>query len=116
MTWLLAIARSRAIDALRHDQRFAHEELPEDDEAPCASTALPPQDLLAATRGAEALQEALSALDARARQLVALAFFRGLTHDEIAAQEVLPLGTVKSVIRRALIELRQKLEAVDACR
>jgi RNA polymerase sigma-70 factor (ECF subfamily) len=109
LAWLLAMTRSRAIDALRHDQRFRHDELPDDDTADAATAAPPPQDLLAATRGATQLHAALAQLDARARQLVTLAFFRGLTHEEIAEQEGLPLGSVKSVIRRALQLLRQRL-------
>ncbi len=117
LTWLLAMARSRAIDALRRDQRFRHEELPDDDDEAAASQGTPPpQDLLDATRQAGRLHEALAALDARARQLVALAFFRGLTHEEIAEQQELPLGTVKSLIRRSLLQLRGALEAGDACR
>ena len=112
MTWLLSMARSRAIDAVRRDQRFAHDELPDDD-APLAgaSAAVPSQDLLDATRGAARVQAALAGLDPRARQLVSLAFFRGLTHEEIAAQEGVPLGSVKSIIRRALQQLRRTLEA-----
>jgi RNA polymerase sigma-70 factor (ECF subfamily) len=113
MTWLLAMARSRAIDALRRDQRFRHDELPDDDVADGAECAPPPQDLLAATRDHAAVHAALAALDARSRQLVALAFFRGLTHEEIALQQALPLGTVKSLIRRALQQLRRALEARD---
>lgn len=123
LTWLLAIARSRAIDLLRREQRFRHESL--DAEADdggehgrgrspdnlADADAAPPQDLLDATRDGTRLHAALATLDARARQLLALAFFRGLTHDEIAAQEQMPLGSVKSVIRRALIQLRQTLEA-----
>ena len=49
------------------------------------------------------------ALQAQPRQLVALAFFRGLSHEEIASHTALPLGTVKSQIRRALIALREHL-------
>ncbi len=113
MSWLLAMARSRAIDALRRDQRFRHDELPGDDAAGGAECAPPPQDLLAATREHAAVHAALAALDARSRQLVALAFFRGLTHEEIALQQALPLGTVKSLIRRALQQLRRALEASD---
>lgn len=111
ITWLLAMARSRAIDALRRDQRFAHDELPDDDAADAAGTAPPPQDLLDATRASGRLHAALAGLDARARQLVALAFFRGLTHEEIAEQQQMPLGTVKSLIRRSLQQLRQQIES-----
>jgi RNA polymerase sigma-70 factor (ECF subfamily) len=110
MAWLLAMARSRAIDALRRNQRFDHDELPDEGLAEDKDIALAPQDLLDATRGADAVQRALALLDARARQMVSLAFFRGMTHEEIAEQERMPLGTVKSVIRRALQQLRRELE------
>jgi RNA polymerase sigma-70 factor (ECF subfamily) len=111
MTWLLAIARSRAIDALRRDERFRHEELAEDGAETGAEPALAALDLLDAMRGERRVHEALATLDARSRQLVALAFFRGLTHEEIATQAGMPLGTVKSLIRRALLQLRQLLAA-----
>ena len=113
LTWLLAMARSRAIDALRRDQRFNHDEMPDDDVLSADRVAPPPQDLLDASRGAAALHAALAGLDPRARQLVALAFFRGLTHEEIAAQQGMPLGSVKSLIRRSLQHLRRALEAAE---
>lgn len=111
MTWLLAIARSRALDALRRDERFRHEELAEDGAETAAEPAPAALDLLDAMRGERRVHEALATLDARSRQLVALAFFRGLTHEEIATQAGMPLGTVKSLIRRALLQLRQLLGA-----
>ncbi len=118
VTWLLAMARSRAIDALRREQRFQHDALPEDDDADAAglsgSGALPPQDLLEATRSQAHVHAALASLEPRSRQLVALAFFRGLAHEEIAEQQGLPLGTVKSLIRRALQQLRRVMEAEHA--
>jgi RNA polymerase sigma factor (sigma-70 family) len=114
LTWLLAMARSRAIDALRRDQRFRHDELADDDLSDAGSAAPPPQDLLDATRGRAALHAALLKIDTRSRQLVALAFFRGWSHEQIAEQQQMPLGTVKSLIRRALISLRQQLETGDA--
>lgn len=116
ITWLLAMARSRAIDTLRREQRYQHDELPDDDvvEAADGSAALPPQDLLEATRGHVRVHAALASLEPRARQLVALAFFRGLTHEEIAAQQGMPLGTVKSLIRRALQQLERVMEADHA--
>ncbi|HSW07782.1 sigma-70 family RNA polymerase sigma factor [Aquabacterium sp.] len=111
ITWLLAIGRSRAIDALRRDERFQHAEMPEegaleDD----AQAALPAHDLLQATRGEQRVHAAIAGLEPKARQLIALAFFRGLTHEEIAAQAAMPLGTVKSLIRRSLQQLRQLLD------
>ena len=111
MTWLLTIARSRALDALRRDERFRHEELAEDGAETAAESAPAALDLLDAMRGERRVHEALATLDARSRQLVALAFFRGLTHEEIATQAGMPLGTVKSLIRRALLQLRQLLGA-----
>jgi RNA polymerase sigma factor (sigma-70 family) len=109
MSWLLAMARSRAIDALRREQRFQREPLVSDgSEAFADEGAL---DLLEAARGASDLRSALAELEPRNRQLLALAFFRGLTHEEIAAQAAMPLGSVKSAIRRALRQLRGHLEA-----
>ncbi|MBL8288454.1 MAG: sigma-70 family RNA polymerase sigma factor [Rubrivivax sp.] len=116
VTWLLSMARSRAIDALRREQRYQHDALPDDDvaEGHEGAAALPPQDLLEATRGHVRVHAALASLEPRARQLVALAFFRGLTHEEIAVQQGMPLGTVKSLIRRALRQLRRVMEAGHA--
>lgn len=110
LTWLLAIARSRAIDALRRNERHEHEELQGDDPAEPAAECAAADELIEASRGAQRVHEALGRLDPRSRQLVALAFLRGLTHDEIAAQTGMPLGSVKSLIRRALLKLRALIE------
>jgi RNA polymerase sigma factor (sigma-70 family) len=110
LTWLLAMARSRAIDAMRRRERRAHVSLDDDELAElCDEGGAGPPDLLAATRGQHLLHRALAALEAQPRQLIALAFFRGLTHEEIATCTQLPLGTVKSQIRRSLQALRQHL-------
>jgi RNA polymerase sigma-70 factor (ECF subfamily) len=110
LAWLMAMARSRAIDALRSQARFEHDELDAEAHADAADPAgQAPQDLLDATREGARLHQALAELDALPRQLVALAFFRNLTHEEIAAQTHLALGTVKSHIRRALLQLRHRL-------
>jgi RNA polymerase sigma-70 factor (ECF subfamily) len=119
ITWLLAMARPPPIDALRREQRFVHDDLPEDDSAGAAEAAhgqaaLPAQDLLEATREHAHVHAALASLEPRSRQLVALAFFRGLTHEEIAEQQGMPLGTVKSLIRRALQQLKRVMEAEHA--
>ncbi|MFO1326658.1 MAG: sigma-70 family RNA polymerase sigma factor [Rubrivivax sp.] len=110
LTWLLGMARSRAIDALRRESRFQAESLDDENAPERADTASPPGDeLLELARCHADLHRALMQLQAQPRQLVALAFFRGLSHEEIATQTALPLGTVKSQIRRALITLRQML-------
>ena len=109
LTWLLGIARSRAIDALRREARFVHDELDAEAGDGIAADAPTGEDLLDVARNHADLHRALMKLQAQPRQLVALAFFRGLTHEEIASQTRLPLGTVKAQIRRALMTLRAAL-------
>ncbi len=115
LTWLLTMARSRAIDALRRDAHFGGALAVDDaqcafavDEGPAVA------DLIDAGRGARCVQQALQALEPQARQLVALAFFRALTHEEIAQHTGLPLGTVKSLIRRALLSMRARVASPAA--
>jgi RNA polymerase sigma-70 factor (ECF subfamily) len=109
LTWLLGMARSRAIDAIRREARFQHETLDDEAHAPAAPLAESGDELLAVAQGHAELHRALLLLKPQPRQLVALAFFSGLSHEEIASQTCLPLGTVKSQIRRALITLRDAL-------
>ncbi len=109
LTWVLAIARSRAIDAVRREARYQHETLDDDFEHESSGPAAPADELLDLARHCSDLHQALMLLGAQPRQLVSLAFFRGLSHEEIAQQTRLPLGTVKSQIRRALLLLRDIL-------
>lgn len=113
LTWLLTIARSRALDALRQRRRAHDDTVSADamgdalDDALNASgatqhTAGDPHDVMATAQHKQLLESALQQLEPVSRQLVALAFLRGLTHEEIAGQTGLPLGTVKSQIRRSL--------------
>ena len=109
LTWLLSMARSRAIDAIRREARFQHEELDEEAAPLSAPAAESGDELLAVAQGHAELHRAMLLLKPQPRQLVALAFFNGLSHEEIASQTSLPLGTVKSQIRRALLTLRETL-------
>ena len=114
MAFLMMMCRSRALDALRsRDPAVLHEDpssLVGDADLPCGDD---PVDLLAAVEAHSALHGALAVLAPAPRQMVALAFFRGMTHEEIAAHAALPLGTVKSQIRRALDVLRRTLATTD---
>jgi RNA polymerase sigma factor (sigma-70 family) len=109
LTWLLAMARARAIDALRREARFQHACLGDELDPEVASELPAADELLDLARHQSDLHQALMLLGVQPRQLVSLAFFRGLSHEEIAQQTQLPLGTVKSQIRRALAALRQTL-------
>lgn len=114
LAWLMTIARSRALDALR---RTASPEVHDEEAVAAAADADggdDPLDLLGAVDERNRLHAALQGLDAQPRQLLALAFFRGLTHDEIAQHTGLPLGTVKSHLRRSLLQLRETLQATIA--
>lgn len=107
--WVMTITRSRALDALRSLEPEQYELEPETLALIQADDADMPPNLLMAVEQGHSLRMALATLDATPRQLLSLAFFRGLSHDEIAACSGLPLGTVKSHIRRALMNLQQLL-------
>lgn len=113
LAWMLTIARTRALDALRRRdpaQTAADPHALADE----GDRAADPLELLAAFEAQTATRRALAALPARERQLIALAFLRGHTHAEIAAATGWPLGTVKTTIRRALAALRAALAGDDA--
>lgn len=112
VTWLLAITRSRAIDALRRIERRALHERPVDGDF--LETLVDAGAIDGGTaddsRQRARLNLALDALDPLARQLLTLAFFHGLSHAEVAEHTGMPLGTVKSNIRRALHALKHRLQ------
>jgi RNA polymerase sigma factor (sigma-70 family) len=119
LTWLTSIARNRAIDSLRRHQtqpRVQTLHASTDDEDPdvydsVADDAAGPLELLSQASDARQLSHCLQALSAQQRQSVALAFFDGLSHAEVAEKLQQPLGTVKSWVRRALQSLKTCLEA-----
>ncbi len=108
IAWLMVICRSRAIDALRRlDEAESHAD-PEslsDDIGKVSS----PLDILLLLERESDIQIAMTSLNALQRQLLALAFFKGYTHEEIALQMHMPLGTVKSNIKRAQDKLKVAL-------
>lgn len=103
--WLMGIAKNRVIDEIRSEQRHADRR----------------SDVAEATMSVDAdaervadrmlVADGLSKLPSRARTVIQLGYVEGLTHHEIAARTGIPIGTVKSDIRRGLTSIRSHLEA-----
>jgi len=107
-TWLLAIVHHRAVDAVR--RRRPTVDLPEREDVPPAQLTLP--DIWPEVAGhldREAVQGALGVLSDVQREAIELAYFGGLTQQEIAARTDTPLGTVKSRMRLGLLAMRRAL-------
>jgi RNA polymerase sigma factor (sigma-70 family) len=106
LTWLLTICRTRALDALRRrDPAEAHEDV-DRFRANEEGDSCEPSAMIEAVERSSAVRAALESLKPQARQLVSLAFFRGLTQQEIAEASGLPLGTVKATLFRAYQQMR----------
>lgn len=107
-TWLMAIVHHRAIDAVR--RRKLTTELPEVEFAPPPQFQVPDVWVAVSARlDADDIQRALGVLTAVERVAIELAFFGGLTQQEVAVRTGAPLGTVKGRIRRGLLAMRQAL-------
>ena len=110
IAWLATFARNRAIDRLRkgkvREGAVAVEEAaPLADETPLAD------DLLIDAERAARVHACLGKLDDPARSNIRAAFFEGRTYGELAQAQDVPLGTMKSWIRRGLMKLRECMEA-----
>jgi len=108
-TWMAAIVRNRALDMLRASpdaREIAGDELLDD----WAVEHSDPLQHVSASDEARALLRCLEGLPAKHRQAIALAYFRGLAHGELAKTLAEPLGTVKTWIRKGLMQLRRCLE------
>ena len=108
-TWLLAIVHHRAIDTVR--RRRPTTELPDVELPPPSALTLP--DVWAevvAILDAETVRVALDVLSDVQREAIELAYFGGLTQQEIAERTATPLGTVKSRMRLGLLAMRRTLD------
>lgn len=103
--WVLMIARSRAVDRLRRRRETITDTIPE---IPTDSV---PEINLARQDDAVQVTAALAVLPSDQREPIRLAFFEGMTHEQIARHLKIPLGTVKTRIRLGFLRLRDRLTA-----
>jgi RNA polymerase sigma factor (sigma-70 family) len=116
MTWMTAIVRNRAFDTLRRTDATVEidaDTFDRDVMDALASNEPSPFDALQMGIDAKALAKCFSRLDGLHRQAIALAFYHDLSHSEVAEQMKLPLGTVKTWVRRGLERLRTCLTRLE---
>lgn len=115
LAWVLTIAHRRAVDRVRREETqsglreraAAVHEVPQADEVPAAA-----QRSLDAAR----VRRALGGLSATQREAIEMAYWRGLTHQEVSTAQAVPLGTAKTRIRDGLIRLRDALQVEEVDR
>ena len=112
--WLLTIARSRAIDALRsRGFRECERQDPLETAGTIADSAPGPEENSAISQRRVCVQQCLSELPKDQREAIELAFFSGLSHTEVAETLGQPLGTVKSRVRLGMSRLRESLRCYE---
>ena len=112
MTWMAAIVRNKALDIYRRQADTVDIDSAQFEADVMIALQDPgagPQDLAQLSDEARALAACMSALEARQRQAIGMAYFHDLSHSEVAGQLSLPIGTVKTWIRRGLDKLRNCL-------
>jgi RNA polymerase sigma factor (sigma-70 family) len=115
-TWLTSIVRNRCLDQLRR-REVETVTLDDEDEGTALRDEAPtPLEMLVSGADARAVKACVETLDAGQKQALALAFYRGLSHSELAAHLKQPLGTVKSWVRRGLERLKACLDAAGVHR
>lgn len=109
ITWLVTIARNRSIDRLRAGANFRRS-VPVDAANEIVDGALLPSETVERDDDARRLHGCLDQLDDKVGGVIRTAFMEGATYDSLAVRENVPLGTMKSWIRRGLLRLRACLE------
>ena len=106
-TWIFTITRNKRIDAIRRERR---PELDPNDPALVPDRDDDPSEAVSANEWREAIRKAIDEVPEEQARLLRMSFFEDKTHDVIAKELDLPLGTVKSRIRLAVAKLRRSLE------
>jgi RNA polymerase sigma-70 factor (ECF subfamily) len=112
-TWLTSIVRNRCLDQLRRREPDTVTMTRSEDETDMEfeATGPTPAELLLSGADAHSVRACVDGLEGGQKQAIALAFFQGLSHGELALHLRQPLGTVKSWVRRGLERLKTCLEA-----
>lgn len=108
MTWMVSIARNRALDLLRRKREESIEDEPAAQETPDPMPS--PLDIAADNSELRRLLVCLDRLEPKQRECILLAYYNGFTHEEMAARIGSPLGTIKSWIRRGMLAVRGCVE------
>jgi RNA polymerase sigma-70 factor (ECF subfamily) len=116
MTWLISVVRNKSLDRLRRHKIEFDTLVPLDDHAhdsvpDAAAGHADPQALFTAATEKLTLNRCMSLLDARQRQSLALAYYNGMSHSEVAEHLQVPLGTAKAWVRRGLARLKACFDA-----
>ena len=113
LTWLTSIVRNRCLDQLRRREIDTVTLSSDDDDGPSydpPSDAMTPTEMLIAGAESRSVRNCVEQLDAGPKQAIALAFYQGLSHSELALHLRQPLGTIKSWVRRGLDKLKSCLD------
>ena len=113
MAWLTTIARSRALDRLRSGTQERQRSQPLELVEQYASAG-GADDAAKASELQRFVRQALDALSPEQREVIELAYYRGLSHREIASELGQPLGTVKTRTRLGMLKLREMLKPLSA--
>ena len=116
LTWLTSIVRNRCLDQLRRREVETVAMNDEDEGVSVAAEGPTALEMLISGADARAVRGCVEALDAGPKQAIALAFYQGLSHSELAKHLKQPLGTVKSWVRRGLERLRACLDELGIVR
>ncbi len=109
VTWMATIARNRAIDRLR--SRASRPSSPLEAAADVRDERATAEDLMVAGDEARRVTAALAQLDTRHAAAIRSTYFEGLTYEALAEREGVPVGTLKSWVRRGLIRMKGELSA-----
>lgn len=110
LSWLLIIARSRALNRLRAESMAVRRREDIETATEFQSREPNPEDALVFSERQRLVRSALNALSPKQREVIELAYYSGLSHSEIAARLGQPLGTVKTRTRLGMVKLRKMLE------